>query len=229
MTQARSASLTLEASQSPATTDSGRWPAAAVAVAAIVSTIFVAMDRSAGGGSPAEILAALGNLLTLKEWVHGVAIAATCAYAFGFGMLAQRLGMRRPLVVHGLVAYLAGCGALIGATIFDGFITPHIAADGAAALPQRVAFAYNLVHYLGVVVNDLAKTGWVLQAVGALGLAAALRRDAKMTALLGIASGVLTMAAIAASSTFMEMQAILAVLLAQTAWNLAAAVHLWRR
>jgi hypothetical protein len=205
-----------------------RGPALAIAAAAVVSTIFVALDRGATGRTPAEILAALAGLLQLKEWVHGVAIAATCAYAFGFSALAARLGMRRPLVLAGLVAYLAGCGALIGATVFDGFVTPHVASDGAVAQPERLAFAYNLVHYLGAVVNDLAKLGWVLQAAGALGLAAALWQGARRIALLGVVSGVLILAVIVTAPVFMGMGAILAVLLAQMVWNLAAAVHLWR-
>jgi hypothetical protein len=208
---------------------SSRWPAAAIAIAAIVSTIFVAMDQAPSGKSPAEILASLAALATLKEWVHGVAIAATCAYAFGFSALAARLGVRGPLVLAGLVAYVAGCGALIGATLFDGFITPHVALNAAGAAPERLAFAYQLVHQLGIFVNDFAKLGWALQAVGALAFALALCRDARMTGLLGVASGMLMLCALALSPTFMSMTAILALLLSQMVWNLAASAYLWRR
>ena len=31
-----------------------------------------------------------------------------------------------------------------------------------------MTFAYSLLYYIGVVLNDLAKLGWILQAVGTL-------------------------------------------------------------
>src|SRR4249920_2429689 len=125
----------------PAVHDLQRTRAAgvAIAVATIVSTIFVALDRSGGGSNPLEILQGIARLQNLKELVHAVAIASVCGYAFGYSVLARRLGLHRPLVLAGLVVYLLGCVAMIGATILDGFVTPHIAVDAISATPERVA------------------------------------------------------------------------------------------
>ena len=203
----------------------------AIATATIVSTIFVALDRSGGGSNPLEILQGIARLQGLKELVHGVAIASVCGYAFGYSVLARRLGLHRPLVLAGLIAYLFGCAAMIGATILDGFVTPHIAVDAITAAPERVAFAYNLVHYLGVVLNDLAKLGWLLQAVAALAWSVTLFGESQINRVIGVvgvlSSGLVTLVVVG-SDTNMSMVSLLSVLLAQMIWNIAAAVLLIR-
>ena len=210
---------------------SDRSAGVAIATATIVSTLFVALDRSGGGTTPAQVLAGIAGLAWLKALVHGVAIASVCAYGFGYASLARRLGMHRPLVLAGLVVYLIGCVAMVGATIIDGFVIPHVALDASAA-PDRIRFAYDLVHYLGVVLNDLAKLGWILQAIGALAWSCVLLRTPgfeRAIGLLGLLSSALVCAVVLGSATSMSMAALLGVLIAQLLWNLAAAVLLLRR
>ena len=164
--------------------------------------------------------------------MHGVAIASVCAYGFGYATLARRLGLQRPEVLAGLLVYLLGCVAMIGATILDGFVTPHIAADAIAAAPQRIAFAYNLVHFIGIVLNDLAKLGWVLQAVATLAWSVTLLHKPGLPRTVGVTgmlSSALVVALIAGSATDMTMTSLLSVLFAQLTWNLAAAAYLMRR
>jgi len=223
----------LQVAATPATENLHRTRAAGIAIAAatIISTIFVALDRSGGGSNPLEILQGIARLQGLKELVHGVAIASVCGYAFGYTVLARRLGLHRPLVLAGLVAYLFGCAAMIGATILDGFVTPHVAADAITAAPERVAFAYNLVHYLGVVLNDLAKLGWILQAAAALAWSITLIRENgfnRAIGAIGLFSSGLVVVLVAGSATNMSMTSLLSVLLAQLIWNIAAAVVLIR-
>jgi hypothetical protein len=223
----------LQVAPTPIVRDLQRTRAAGIAIAAatIVSTIFVALDRSGGGSNPLEILQGIARLQGLKELVHGVAIASVCGYAFGYTVLARRLGLQRLLVLAGLVTYLLGCVAMIGATILDGFVTPHIAADAITAAPERVAFAYNLVHYLGVVLNDLAKLGWILQAVAALAWSVALIHEKgfnRTVGFVGLLSSALVGIVVIGSATDMSMTSLLSVLLAQLIWNIAAAVVLIR-
>ena len=219
----------ISVSTTPAAT---RAAGAAIAAATIVSTIAVALDRSGGGHTPVEILQGIAALTSLKELVHGVAIASVCAYAFGYATLARRLGMHRPIVAAGLVVYLIGCVAMVGATILDGFVTPHIAADAIAGTPARVEFGYQLVHYVGVVLNDLAKLGWILQSIGAFAWSLAMLRERafnRAAGVVGLVSSALVVAAVFGSETNMSMASLLGVLLAQLLWNLAASVALMRR
>jgi hypothetical protein len=203
----------------------------AIATAAVVSTIFVALDRSGGGNNPLEILQGIARLQMLKEVVHAVAIASVCAFAFGYASLSQRLGLQRPLVLAGLTAYLIGCIAMIGATITDGFVIPHIAVDAVSATPEHVTFAYNLIRYAGIALNDMAKLGWILQAVGTLAWSAALVRGHgfnRACGVIGILSSVLVLGLIFGSATNMTMTSLLSVLVAQLTWNIAAAALLMR-
>jgi len=219
------------ATRSDPTTLSTRSPGVAIAAATIVSTVFVALDHGGGGRNALEILQGIARLQVLKEVVHGVAIASVCAYAFGYAALARRLGLARPLVLAGLTVYLFGCAAMIGATILDGFVTPHIAMDAITGSPDRIDFAYLLIHSIGIVLNDLAKLGWVLQAVGTLAWSLALMRDGgfnRAIGWVGLLSSGLVVALIAGSAVNMTMTSLLSVLLAQLTWNLAAALLLMR-
>jgi len=203
----------------------------AIAAATVVSTLFVALDHGGGGRNALEILQGIARLQVLKEVVHGVAIASLCAYAFGYAALARRLGLARPMVLAGLMVYLFGCVAMIGATILDGFVTPHIAMDAITGSPDRIDFAYLLVHSIGIVLNDLAKLGWILQAVGTLAWSLVLMRDGgfnRAIGWIGLLSSGLVVALIAGSAINMTMTSLLSVLLAQLVWNLAAALLLIR-
>jgi hypothetical protein len=209
-----------------------RSAAVAIGTATVVSTVFVALDRNGGGSTPLEILQGIAALATLKEVVHGVAIASVCAYAFGYASLARRLDVSRPLVLAGLATFLLGCVALVGATILDGFVTPHLALDALGGTPARQAFAYEMVHALGIALTDLARLGWVLQAVGALAWSLVLVRTGgvdRVVGAVGVTSSAAVMALVATSTSRMSMAALLGILVAQMAWNLAAAVWLWPR
>jgi hypothetical protein len=191
-----------------------------------VSTVFVALDESGGGAGQLQILQSIARLQLLKAVVHGVAIASLCGYAFGYAALARQLSLRRWPVLAGLACYLIGCIALVGATVVDGFVIPHIAADAIVGSPMRVQVGYELVHYAGLALTDAAKIGWLLQAVGSLAWAGVLLGQAgrmRIAGGIGAAANLLVGAAVLGAGANMTMTAILSVLIAQLAWNLAAA------
>ncbi len=203
----------------------------AIALATLLSTLFVALDESGGGKGQLEILQSIAQLQLLKAVVHGVAIASLCAYAFGYAALAQRLSLRRPAVLAGLACYLMGCVALVAATVVDGFVIPHLAADAAAGSAMRLQVGYELVHAAGIALTDAAKIGWLLQAVGALAWSGVLMGEggfARVTGVVGAVANLAVGAAVLGAGVNMTMMAILAILLAQLVWNLAAALWLVR-
>ncbi|MBW8845359.1 MAG: hypothetical protein JF607_10335 [Burkholderiales bacterium] len=203
----------------------------AIALSTVLSTVFVALDESGGGKGQLEILQSIAQLQTLKAVVHGVAIASLCAYAFGYSALARRLSLRRAAVLAGLACYLLGCVALVGATIVDGFVIPHLAADAVAGSATRLQVGYELVHAAGLALTDAAKIGWLLQAAGALAWGSALLGQAglaRVVGVLGVVANLAVGAAVLGAGADMTMASILAVLLAQLVWNLAAALWLVR-
>ena len=205
----------------------------AIAAATILSTIFVALDQGASGDTPLALLRSMVAMQAMKQLVHGVAIASVLAYAFGYASLAQRLGLRRPLVLAGLSAYLIGCVAMVAATVLDGFVTGDAAAlFSAASSPDGVKQGYNMIMFMGVVLTDLARVGWVIQAVAAVGWSLVMlggRGWQFGVGLVGLLSGLLVVVAVFVAGANMDMAAILSILLAQAVWNLAAAAWLVRR
>ncbi|MES2069298.1 MAG: hypothetical protein V4488_03045 [Pseudomonadota bacterium] len=206
----------------------------AIAAATILSILFVALDDSATGASPLAILQSMIAMTAMKQVVHGVAIASVLAYAFGYSSLAVKLDVRRPLVLAGLTTYLIGCVAMIGATMLDGFISSDVASQFAGASPEGVKLGYNLVVFMGIALTDLAKLGWILQAVAAIAWSISLlaergfSRFSHVIGWIGLASGGLVIVVVVSAGANMSMAALLGTLAAQAIWNLAAAALLIR-
>src|SRR5579859_8192260 len=96
-----------------------RPAAIALAAATILSIAVVAAHPTITGGAPGQILADMAKSRDQDEHVHGAVILLTGAYCFGFAGLAARLGLRRPAVLAGLIAYGIGALAMIGAALLD--------------------------------------------------------------------------------------------------------------
>lgn len=203
----------------------------AIGAATILSTIFVALDQGATGATPQEIMASMVAMRPMKSLVHAVAIASVLAYAFGYASLATRLDLRRPLVLASLTTYLIGCVAMIGATTLDGFVSGDLAAMFVAASPDSVKQGYNLIAFTGVALTDVARVGWVLQALAGIGWSAVLlgtRGLQRGLGAIGLLSGALVVTTVVVAGANMDLTAILSILGAQAIWNLAAALLLVR-
>lgn len=203
----------------------------AVAAAAILSIIFVAFDQNAAGDTPLAVMESITKIRFVHQAVHAGAIASLLALAFGFASFAWRLGLRRPVVLTGLVAFEIGCMAMVGATLLDGFITPDLAAAFVKASPESVKTGYNLLVFIGIALTDLARLAWVFQAVGTLAWSWALVRDrgfSRKIGSVGVISALVVGIAASASGASISLPAILGILLAQLVWYLAAARYLLR-
>lgn len=219
-----------EKSLAPSAPDT-RAAGIAIAAAAILSIVFVAFDQNATGDSPLAVLESITKIRLVHQAVHAGAIACLLALAFGFTSLAWRLGLRRPLVLAGLVAFQIGCMAMVGATLLDGFITPDVAGAFAKASPESVKTGYNLVVFIGVALTDLARLAWVFQAAGAAAWSWVLFRDRGFNRKIGSTGLISAMVVAVAASTSgpsISLPAILGILLAQLVWYLAASRYLLR-
>ncbi len=205
----------------------------AIAIATILSTLAVALDGNASGANPQAIMQSMVALRATKGAVHTVAIMAILAYAFGYTVLARQLDLRRPLVLAGLSTFLIGCMAMIGATILDGFVSIDVAAAFAnAPSPESVKQGYNMIALLGIALTDLARLGWILQALASLAWSWTLLGKpgmARAIGTVGLVSSCLVIYSSAASGANMTMTALLTILLCQALWNFAAATLLIRK
>jgi hypothetical protein len=180
----------------------------------------------AHGGGYADTLAALVRLGDGAARVHG-ALFVVCGFLlYGVTALAQALGMRRPVIVFGLLCHALGCAAVGGAMLCDGFITPRLAQvvldqgwtnDGTAAL-----FAL-----IGIAIQVLTKAGLIGMGAGMCCLSWASPRTTRLLAALALPAGVGTALA-AASGLHMHPHSLMLLTGVQALWYAGAALTLWR-
>jgi hypothetical protein len=198
--------------------------------AAIASIVFILLDREPAGTGARALLESLASIAPWRRLVHVVESGCVLSLAFGMASLALRLDPRRPAVLLGALAWLAGAMAMLGATVTDGFITSDIAVR--YLMPNHDAQAgLELVRLASISVQDLATMSWVLQSIGVMALSAALVADGGPRRRIGVV-GLVTSVPVLALVTLLpaiDQTAVLAILLSQLAWNLASAWLLMRR
>jgi hypothetical protein len=146
-------------------------------------------DRAAGialiGAAAASMFAMAHHPASLHGGaligiVHGAMILFTGMMMFGFAQLSRRLGLERPAVLAGLVAFAIGAIAEVGAATVNGFAMPALAAHGAShEAIDTLWFLNQALAGLGVAAIGAAYTLWSL----------ALWRRHKVVAALGVVAG----------------------------------------
>jgi hypothetical protein len=146
-------------------------------------------DRAAGialiGAAAASMFAMAHHPTSLRAGamigiVHGAMILFTGMMTFGFAQLSRRLGLERPAVLAGLVAYAIGAIAEVGAATVNGFAAPALAAHGASHDAfDALWFLNQALAGLGVAAIGAAYTLWSL----------ALWRRHRLVAVLGVVAG----------------------------------------
>jgi len=200
-------------------------------VATAASIAFVALDPVVSADGARAILQSIVANGPVHRVVHAAELACVLCLAFGFTSLAVRIGPRRPAVLGACVAYVAGCLAMVGAAITDGFVTGDVARYYLQA-GHNADTGREMIHLCYVVVQDLAAASWFFQSAGVLAMALALLRGRglqRAVGVLGLGTGALPPIAIVLSWPTMDTAVVVGVLCAQAAWNAAAATLLLRR
>jgi hypothetical protein len=202
-----------------------------LALAAVVSIVFVALDPEVSAKTSRTILEALVANAPMHRLVHAVELACVAGLAFGFVSLASRLGWRRPAVIGACLTYLVGCVAMVVAAVTDGFITGDVASFYLQP-GHSVDTGREMIHLCYVVIQDFATASWFFQSVGVLTMAGALLQRQglqRVVGALGVATGALAPIAIVATYPTMDTTVVVGILLAQLVWNGAAATLLLNR
>ena len=204
----------------------------AILASAIVSTATVALDRGASGKTTLEILQSMVQIHSWHQNVHVVAMACVCGLMYGYTVLSQRLDLRRPPVLLGLVTYGLGSVLMLLATLLDGFVSTGIAADFVNGTPEAAQAARWMIHVVeSIVLTDTARVAWVLQSVAAIAWSMALLRDAgtrRVVGWIGLVAGGLPAAMVIMAGAKMNLGVVIGTLLLQAVWNLAAGVLMLR-
>jgi hypothetical protein len=204
-------------------------PPAAWALAVAGATMVALLAHHpvvAHGTDFADTLAALVRLGDASARVHGALFGVVGALLYGVVALAQALGARRSVVAFGVVCYALGCGAVGGAMLCDGFVTPRLAqvmldhgwtGDASAALLALVAIAIQV----------LTKAGLIGMGAAMCCLSWAAPRTTKLLAALALPAGAGTAFA-AASGLHMHTHSLMLLTGLQALWYAGAALTLWR-
>ncbi|MEQ1818318.1 MAG: hypothetical protein ABL871_06875 [Terricaulis sp.] len=150
----------------------GRLPGL-VLIGAAGATIVGMLHHPTGHGSTGEELAEslvyAGPMLRL---VHGAMIALLLAMTYGVTAHANRRGLDKPLVLLGLVTFIAGIFVMLPAPLLDGFVFADFAAqaqrsaDAMAAFPAVSLFAMDLLLAFAKASSVLISSGIALLSVG---------------------------------------------------------------
>lgn len=143
--------------------------------------------------------------------VHGVMILVVGVLTFGFAQVARRLGLERPAVLAGLIAYAIGAVANIGAATLNGFVAPALAA-------HEPALGHDLFDLVWTMNQALAKLGVVAVGIGYACWALALWRQARPVAVLGLVAGGVPALLLIAGLIDMHLHAAMLVYAAQALW-----------
>ena len=199
--------------------------------AAIASIAFVALDPVVDADTSRAILQGIVANGPMHRVVHAVELACVLGLAFGFTSLAVRIGPRRPAVLGACIAYVAGCLAMVGAAITDGFITGDVARYYLQA-GHSVDTGREMIHLCYVAIQDLAAASWFFQCAGVLAMGLALLRERglpRVVGTLGLATGAVSPIVILANWPTMDTAVVVGILCAQLVWNAAVATLLLRR
>jgi hypothetical protein len=206
------------------------FPAAALSLRAgtVLSLLLVALHPTIGAAPAGEVLTELVKARTFDGLVHGGLIVLMLGFCFGFVGVATALGLRRPPVLIGLIAYAIGILATIGAAMIDGFVAPAFAARVPA---DQAGVAVDILIFAGAAIQYLTKLGFVGMSLGMLGCSLPLLRRpglARVTGLMGLVSGGLPAVLILAMDPSLNPHLLILILLMQAGWNFTAAALLVR-
>lgn len=108
-----------------------RASAAAIALASLATLALAMIHPTVGPHGHAG-----AGFLALTGWVHGAFLLASGLLVFGFWGFAEQLGLSRPTVRAGFLAYATGAFAHIGAGLVNGFVVRDMLS--LAAAPERL-------------------------------------------------------------------------------------------
>jgi len=137
---------------------SEKLAAACLALGAFLSLVAIANHPQAGPPAPA-IFQTITGLASMDRLVHTVLIVILVAQLFGFIVLSQKFGSRRPAPIAALAVYALGTAATIAAACTDGYMIPAIAARYANGSSGDLQSAMQLLTLCGLIVQVATRVG----------------------------------------------------------------------
>jgi hypothetical protein len=225
---------TIATSKACATAPPGKGAGVALVILAVLSLALLVNHPSGAARTFADVLREEAANRRLDALVHGGFIAVLAAQLVCFAILTMRLGLHRPLAIAGMVLSSIGAGFLMLSMLFDGLVTPAIAARYVDVIDivERQNDARALFVFVGATIAFLMPAGLAFQAAGlaswSLGF---VRREGllRATGLYGLAAASATVVGIAATGGRVPHVLIAAIVLVAAGYALVGIALMRRR
>lgn len=208
-----------------------RW-GAAWWIAALATVGLMAFHPVARGGATADVVAALLAIATRDRLVHGALLVTLLISTLGWWRLLERLGPAASMLrVARLALIVSGAGYVVAALV-NGFIVPALAERYAESIGAELEPVRHLLRLTWATNQVATKLAVFATGLALVGSGIGLRRCAMPTppalAWSALLLGGVMVAAIASGRMQMHLHVMLAVVVLQAAWNVAAALQLQR-
>jgi hypothetical protein len=198
----------------------------AIGVGSVLSIAAMAHHPAPRASDLPGLVESIGRQADLSGAVHGALIALTAVVLYGFVGFAAFLGWRRATVRAGMIAYATGFLLLAGAAIISGFVTPSLASHFAGLAGSRLDALAPALRLCWETNQTLAKAGTAFVSAAIFAWSLALLREGRTARAIGAAGilvGAVPFFALVSGDLSLGVREMSAVLLAQSAWNVAAA------
>jgi hypothetical protein len=213
-------------------TGNGTTAGAIIIAASLLSVLMMARHPSVATHDASKVFAEIADKAWIDRLVHGSLIFLLGAQVFGYIEFCSRLGFFRNLVRAGMIGYVIGVGALIGAALIDGFVVSDLGSHYLPARAEDLEAARHLLNLCSISVVALASLGVVATSVGFGLWSLALLRESRAKNIWLGALGMLLAAgpalAVLSGAIELHLHGMMLVILCQTVWNLAVGVQLLR-
>lgn len=198
-----------------------------IALLTVLALVLVMHHPVGRAHDAATMIASINQQATLDRVVHGALSAVYGLLTAGMLLFASRLGVLRPLVLVGLVAFGVALVLMLQAIMIDGFIVPEIATRCIPALDAACADrALGLFRFGALQIEVSTRFALSATVLAVLACSVALLRTAavpRWTGAVGLASAALQLAAFFAISERLTPHGLVVILLAQGLWYVLTA------
>lgn len=197
--------------------------------ASLLEVLGMLHHPTAHGANIAQAIELIAGLASLSAVVHGSLIALMLLTVFGFIEFVVRVGLERPLIRAGLIAYASGVLVMIGAALVSGFIAPDLAALLPHQTPVDLQINTQLLILCRVLNQSCANLAVVAMSAGIVAWSLELCRSrggSRGVGIFGCVVGLVPALALLSGQLHLDVHGMTQVVAAQAAWNIAVAVLL---
>ena len=197
----------------------------------ILATGFAFVHPQLSSHDLASVMRELAVGATFNGWVHGALIALYLCIATGFVGLSRRLGFERPAATAGLLFYVAGTLAMMGAAVINGFALGIFAGRYPVVNPDQSAALGSAINMAGSIAVVWAGIGAAATSAAILAWSSLLvRRDGGLRVIGGggIILGLATIGLLVSGTLTLNVHGFLLLVVSQAVWTIAVGIALLR-